>query len=86
MEAKDLEGTLRMEYRSKLLNPKWAQAMAAQGAFWDGNVDVGCLYVCVGRILDGPPLITQTPYPSLPPTTKTITKQAPVAPTRSRNA
>lgn len=32
MEAKDLEATLRMEYRSKLLNPKWAQAMAAQGS------------------------------------------------------
>lgn len=43
VEAKDLEATLRMEYRSKLLNPKWAQAMAAQGAFWDGDVDVGCL-------------------------------------------
>lgn len=28
----DLESTLRMEYRSKLLNPKWAQAMAAQGS------------------------------------------------------
>ena len=32
VEAKDLEATLRMEYRSKLLNPKWAQAMAAQGS------------------------------------------------------
>jgi cobalamin biosynthesis Mg chelatase CobN len=29
---KDLEATLRMEYRSKLLNPKWAKAMAAQGS------------------------------------------------------
>eukprot|EP00892_Ulva_mutabilis_P009150 jgi/Ulvmu1/6607/UM003_0244.1 len=28
----ELEGVLRMEYRSKLLNPKWAQAMAAQGS------------------------------------------------------
>lgn len=26
----ELEGVLRMEYRSKLLNPKWAKAMAAQ--------------------------------------------------------
>jgi magnesium chelatase subunit H len=29
---RDLEATLRLEYRSKLLNPKWAQAMVAQGA------------------------------------------------------
>lgn len=28
----DLESTLRMEYRSKLLNPKWAEAMSAQGS------------------------------------------------------
>jgi magnesium chelatase subunit H len=27
-----LEEVLRMEYRSKLLNPRWAQAMAAQGS------------------------------------------------------
>jgi len=27
-----LEDLLRMEYRTKLLNPKWAEAMAAQGA------------------------------------------------------
>jgi len=26
----ELEGVLRLEYRSKLLNPKWAKAMAAQ--------------------------------------------------------
>lgn len=26
----ELEGVLRMEYRSKLLNPKWAKAMANQ--------------------------------------------------------
>jgi len=29
---RDLEATLRLEYRSKLLNPKWAEAMAAQGS------------------------------------------------------
>ena len=29
---KELEEVLRLEYRSKLLNPKWAQAMAAQGS------------------------------------------------------
>jgi magnesium chelatase subunit H len=28
----ELEEVLRLEYRSKLLNPKWAQAMAAQGS------------------------------------------------------
>ena len=32
VKPRELEETLRMEYRSKLLNPKWAQAMAAQGA------------------------------------------------------
>ena len=31
-ESKSLEQTLRLEYRSKLLNPKWAEAMAAQGS------------------------------------------------------
>jgi hypothetical protein len=30
VEPKDLEATLRMEYRTKLLNPKWAKAMASQ--------------------------------------------------------
>jgi magnesium chelatase subunit H len=30
--VQDLESTLRMEYRSKLLNPKWAEAMSAQGS------------------------------------------------------
>ncbi|KST69922.1 magnesium chelatase subunit H [Mastigocoleus testarum] len=29
---RDLDDLLRMEYRSKLLNPKWAQAMADQGS------------------------------------------------------
>ncbi|MBW4519112.1 MAG: magnesium chelatase subunit H [Scytolyngbya sp. HA4215-MV1] len=29
---RNLEDLLRMEYRSKLLNPKWADAMAAQGS------------------------------------------------------
>merc|ERR1712182_163517 len=28
---KELEDVLRMEYRSKLLNPKWADAMVSQG-------------------------------------------------------
>ena len=28
---RELEETLRLEYRSKLLNPKWAEAMAGQG-------------------------------------------------------
>ena len=32
VEPRELEATLRMEYRSKLLNPKWAEAMAAQGS------------------------------------------------------
>ena len=32
VKPRDLEETLRLEYRSKLLNPKWAEAMAAQGA------------------------------------------------------
>lgn len=31
-KPRDLEETLRLEYRSKLLNPKWANAMVAQGA------------------------------------------------------
>jgi cobalamin biosynthesis Mg chelatase CobN len=31
-QARELEEVLRLEYRSKLLNPKWAQAMAAQGS------------------------------------------------------
>lgn len=29
---RELEDVLRLEYRSKLLNPKWAKAMAAQGS------------------------------------------------------
>jgi cobalamin biosynthesis Mg chelatase CobN len=32
VEPQELEATLRLEYRSKLLNPKWAEAMAAQGS------------------------------------------------------
>eukprot|EP00879_Flechtneria_rotunda_P018633 GHRR01019554.1.p1 GENE.GHRR01019554.1~~GHRR01019554.1.p1 ORF type:complete len:338 (+),score=106.84 GHRR01019554.1:540-1553(+) len=32
VEPKELEEVLRLEYRSKLLNPKWAQAMVAQGS------------------------------------------------------
>ena len=30
--AMELEDALRLEYRSKLLNPKWARAMARQGS------------------------------------------------------
>jgi len=29
---RELEATLRIEYRTKLLNPRWAEAMAAQGS------------------------------------------------------
>ncbi|MEM9568473.1 MAG: cobaltochelatase subunit CobN, partial [Cyanobacteria bacterium P01_E01_bin.34] len=29
---RDLDDVLRMEYRTKLLNPKWAEAMAEQGS------------------------------------------------------
>jgi magnesium chelatase subunit H len=32
LTARDLDQTLRLEYRAKLLNPKWAQKMAAQGS------------------------------------------------------
>lgn len=32
VEPKSLEETLRLEYRTKLLNPRWADAMAAQGS------------------------------------------------------
>ncbi|CAM9137446.1 unnamed protein product [Ascophyllum nodosum] len=32
VEPRELEATLRMEYRTKLLNPKWAEAMAKQGS------------------------------------------------------
>lgn len=32
VEPKELEEVLRLEYRSKLLNPRWAQAMASQGS------------------------------------------------------
>ncbi|MEL7315661.1 MAG: magnesium chelatase subunit H [Cyanobacteria bacterium J06559_3] len=32
MTPRKLEDLLRMEYRTKLLNPKWAEAMAAQGS------------------------------------------------------
>ncbi|KAG1670953.1 hypothetical protein FOA52_011388 [Chlamydomonas sp. UWO 241] len=31
-KPKELEEVLRLEYRSKLLNPKWAEAMVAQGS------------------------------------------------------
>ena len=30
---RDLDETLRLEYRSKLLNPRWANAMAEQGKY-----------------------------------------------------
>lgn len=30
VQPRELEATLRIEYRSKLLNPKWAEAMANQ--------------------------------------------------------
>lgn len=30
VKPRELEDVLRMEYRTKLLNPKWAQAMAGQ--------------------------------------------------------
>lgn len=33
VKPRELEDVLRLEYRSKLLNPKWAQAMAAQVGF-----------------------------------------------------
>lgn len=60
VRPRELEEVLRMEYRSKLLNPKWAEAMASQGsggAFeisqrmtamlgWGATVDFRC--VCVG--------------------------------------
>jgi magnesium chelatase subunit H len=32
IKPKDLEETLRMEYRTKLLNPKWSDAMIKQGS------------------------------------------------------
>lgn len=32
VRPRDLEEVLRLEYRSKFLNPKWAQAMASQGS------------------------------------------------------
>ena len=32
VEPRELEATLRIEYRTKLLNPRWAEAMAAQGS------------------------------------------------------
>ncbi|CAM9168634.1 unnamed protein product [Chrysoparadoxa australica] len=32
VKPKELEDTLRMEYRTKLLNPKWAEAMVSQGS------------------------------------------------------
>lgn len=32
VRPRELEETLRLEYRSKFLNPKWAEAMSDQGA------------------------------------------------------
>mmetsp|Transcript_1572 Transcript_1572/g.5385 ORF Transcript_1572/g.5385 Transcript_1572/m.5385 type:complete len:1547 (-) Transcript_1572:1607-6247(-) len=32
VQPKSLDETLRLEYRTKLLNPRWAEAMAAQGS------------------------------------------------------
>lgn len=32
VRPRDLDQTLRLEYRSKLLNPRWAEQMVAQGA------------------------------------------------------
>jgi magnesium chelatase subunit H len=32
VKPRELDATLRLEYRSKLLNPKWAKAMVSQGA------------------------------------------------------
>eukprot|EP01038_Epipyxis_sp_PR26KG_P011025 gene11025-14806_t len=42
VKPKNLDETLRLEYRSKLLNPKWAEAMVKQGA--------GGVYEISGRI------------------------------------
>eukprot|EP00955_Chlamydomonas_euryale_P106235 365691-Chlamydomonas_euryale.AAC.5 len=38
-KPKELEEVLRLEYRSKLLNPRWAEAMVAQGS--GGAYEVG---------------------------------------------
>lgn len=35
VEPRELETTLRMEYRTKLLNPKWAEAMVKQVRSFD---------------------------------------------------
>lgn len=32
VQPRELEATLRIEYRTKLLNPKWAEAMAKQAS------------------------------------------------------
>ena len=37
VEPRELEATLRIEYRSKLLNPKWAEAMSNQAREGDGG-------------------------------------------------
>lgn len=34
VQPRELEATLRIEYRSKLLNPKWAEAMSKQASCW----------------------------------------------------
>lgn len=36
VEPRELEATLRIEYRSKLLNPKWAEAMSNQASGAEG--------------------------------------------------
>lgn len=36
VRPRELEATLRIEYRSKLLNPKWAEAMAKQARVSNG--------------------------------------------------
>lgn len=51
VEPRELEATLRMEYRTKLLNPKWAEAMSKQvrrGA--PGGIGPHCLF-CICKYL-----------------------------------
>lgn len=46
VEPRELEATLRIEYRSKLLNPKWAEAMSNQARANDvPRVHKACILV-----------------------------------------
>lgn len=47
VRPRELDATLRIEYRSKLLNPKWAEAMAKQASYVPGRNVLNFFWILV---------------------------------------